>query len=104
MSLASPVSFAFDAIFKLRRLLFDSPYFLSSDESYLLDDESDEVGYDFKSFGTYFFCNFTLCFDNSFDSVCVLWSDVFAPTGADLKRDIFASGISVPTGVDYKYG
>ena len=62
-------------------LLLDFLYFLSSDESDSLDDESDEDGCDYGSYGTYSFRAFSLCFDDSVGSVNGLGSGLFAPTG-----------------------
>ena len=50
-------------------------YFLSSDESDLLDDESEELGSDSRYSGTYSFRAFSLRFDDS--AVSFLGSDVF---------------------------
>ena len=75
---------------------------MSSDESYSIDNESDGIGYGSVSSGTYSFCNSSLRFEDSVGSGSVLGSAVFAPTGFKSKGDIFASGMSVPIGVDYK--
>ena len=79
-------------------------YLLSSDESELLNNESDKLGSDSVSFGMYSFCAFSLCFDNYVGSVGVLGSDVFIPTGFEYKGDIFVSKVSVRTGVKSKVG
>ena len=81
MSLTSPVVCASDAFFFLSRLLF--LYFLSSDESDSLDDESDKLGYESESSVTYSFCYVSLSFYNYV--VSILGSDVFAPTGFKSK-------------------
>ena len=73
----------------MRCLLFDLMYFLSSEKSDLLNDESDDDGYDSGSSGTYSFCAFSLCFDNSVGSVSGLGYGVFVPTGVEYKCDIF---------------
>ena len=52
---------------------------LSSDESYSLDDKSDDDGYVSESSGTYSFYAF-LRFDDSISSVSDLGSRVFVPT------------------------
>ena len=83
-------------------MLFDLLYFLSSDESDSLDDESEELGSDSGSSGTYSFCAFYLCFDDYVGSVSVLGLDIFAPKGVDSKGDIFASDVFLPTGVKSK--
>ena len=58
---------------------------MPSDESDLLDDKFGELGSDYGSSGTYSFCAFSLCFDDSIGSVSVLGSEVFAPTGVSPK-------------------
>ena len=63
-------------------------YFLSSDESYSSEDESENDGSESRSSGTYAFCDFYLCLDNSVGSVSSLGSGVFAPTGIESKCDI----------------
>ena len=67
--------------FFLSRLLF--LYFLSSDKSNSLDDDSDKLGSDSVSSVTYYFCAFSLHFYKSI--VSVLGSIVFAPTGVESK-------------------
>ena len=69
MSLTSPVLCAFDAFFI---------YLLFLDESDSLNDESDELGYDSRSSGTYSFRGFYLRFYESV--VGILGSDIFART------------------------
>ena len=77
---------------------------LSSDKSDSLDDESDKLGSDSESSGTYYFCAFSLRFDKSIGSGSILGSDVFVTTRADSKSGIFESDVFVPTGVDSKGG
>ena len=60
-------------------------YFLSLDESDLLDDESDGPRYYSGSSGTYLFRAFSLRFNNSFVSVGIFGSDILAPTGVEPK-------------------
>ena len=86
----------------MRCLLFDLMYFLSSEKSDLLNDESDDDGYDSGSSGTYSFCAFSLCFDNSVGSVSPLGYVFFAPTVVGFKGDIFAYDVFVPTGFESK--
>ena len=64
---------------------------MSSEKSDPLNDESDKLGSDSGSSGTYYFCAFSLCFDESVVSVNVLGSEVFVPTGVEYKCAIFAS-------------
>ena len=90
--------------FLLHPLLFDFLYLLSLDQSDLLDDESDNDGYDSGSSGTYSFCAFSLRFDDSVGSVSCLGYGVFVPTGVKSKSDILAFCVFVPIGVDYKGG
>ena len=71
-------------------MLLDFLYLLSSDESYLLDDESEYDGYDSRSSGTYSFTNFLCIFTNSVGRVSVLGSGVFVPTEVKSKCDIFS--------------
>ena len=85
-------------------LIFDFLYFMSSDESDSLDDESDSDWPDSGSSGTYYFCAFYLSFDNYVGSVSGLGSSVFAPTRVEYKGDIFAFDVFVPTGVESKGG
>ena len=63
----------FQYFFLLSRLLL--LYFLPSDESDLLDDDYEKLGSDSGSSGTYYFCAFSLHFDESV--VSVLGSDIF---------------------------
>ena len=76
MSLTSPVVCASDAFLFLSRLLF--LFFLSSDESDSLDDESEKLGYESESSVTYYFCCVSLSFYDSV--VSILGSDVFSTT------------------------
>ena len=64
-------------------------YLVSSDESDSLHNESDRLGSESVSSGTYSFCTFSLGFDDSVGSVSVLGYDVFAPTVVKSKGDIF---------------
>ena len=63
--------------FLLRLLLFDLMYLMSSDESDLIDDDSDFDGSDSGSSGRYYFCTFSFCFEDSVGSVGSLGSGVF---------------------------
>ena len=72
-----------------RYLIFDSLYFLSLEKSYSIDTDSNELGYDSISYGTYSLCYFSLHFEDFVSSVSVLGYDVFAPTGVKSKEDIF---------------
>ena len=85
-------------------MILDFLYFLSSDEAYSLNDESDDDGSDSGSSGTYSFCAFSLRFDDSVGSVCGLGFGVFVPTGVKSKCDIFAFVVFVPIGVEPKGG
>ena len=80
MILTSPISCASDVFLFIASFVL---YFLSSDESDSLNDKSDELGSDSGSSGMYYFCAFSLRFDESV--VRVLGSDVFAPTGFESK-------------------
>ena len=75
-------------------------YLVSSDESDSLHNESDRLGSESVSSGTYSFCTFSLRFDKSV--VGVLGSDFFTPIGVDSKDSIFASDFFLPTRVEYK--
>ena len=90
--------------FLSRRLILDFLYLLSLDESDLLNDESDELGSDSGSSGTYSFCAFSLCFDHSVGSVSLFGCGIFAPTGVESKGDIFAFDMFVPTRVESRGG
>ena len=79
-------------------------YFLSSDESECLDDESDDNGSESRSSGMHYFHAFYLHFDNFVGSISGLGSDVSVPTGVKSKGDIFAFDVFIPTGDDYKGG
>ena len=84
--------------FFLSRLLL--LYFLSSEKSNYLDDDYDELGTDPGSSGRYFYCPFSLRFDNFVFGV--LGSDVFAPIGVESKGGIYENKVFVPTGVEAK--
>ena len=58
---------------------------MSSDESDLIDYESNGLGSDSGSSGTHYFNDFYLRFYESVGSVSVLGSDVFAPTVVEHK-------------------
>ena len=75
---------------------------MSLEESDSPDDESDKLGSDSGSSGTYYYCNFSLRFDESV--VGVLGSNVFAPIGVESKGGIFASDVFVTTVVELKGG
>ena len=62
-------------------------YLRSSDESDSLDDESDKLGSDCVSSGTYYFHAFSLRFYDSIGSVSVLRYGIFLPTGVESKGD-----------------
>ena len=72
-------------------------YFLSSDKSDFLDNESDKLGSDSRSSSTYSFCVFYLRFEMSI--VGVSGSGVFSPIGVESKGVIFAYDVFVPIGV-----
>ena len=74
---------------------------MSSDESNFLD-ESDKLGSDSRSSGTYYFCSFHLRDEESVDGV--LGSIVFTPIGVECVSGVFASTILSPTGVESKGG
>ena len=61
-------------------------FFLSLDESDSLDDESDELGSDTRSSGTYYFCAFSLYFENSAVSVSVLGIYSFFTNMSQVQR------------------
>ena len=63
--------------FLSHHLLFDLMYFLSLDESYSLNEEYDYDDSDSRSSGTYYFCAFSLRFDDSVGSVSGLGSGIF---------------------------
>ena len=92
--------FALLIIFPLLCLLL--LYFLSLNKSYSLNNESDELGSDSGSSGTYYFCAFSLIFDEFV--VSVLGSDVFSPIGFVSKDGIFLSKTFVPKRVKSKGG
>ena len=50
----------------------------------------------------YYFCAFSLRFENYVGSVSVLGSDIFASTVFESKSDIFSFDVFVPTGVESK--
>ena len=77
---------------------------MASDESYLLNDESDNDGSDSVSYGTYYFYAFYLRFDDVVSSVSGLGSGIFVPTVVEFKYDIFAFVVLVPIGVESKGG
>ena len=79
-------------------------YLMSSDESDLIDDDSDYDGSDSGSSGTYYFCTFSFCFEDSVGSVSSLGSGVFAPIGVEPEGDIFVFDVFVPIGVEYTVG
>ena len=95
MSLRSPVSCAYKACLFLL-------YLLLSDESYSLDDESEELGSDSGCSGTYYFCAFSLSFYKSV--VGLLGSEIFTQTRVDSKGGIFVSEMFLLTGVKSKGG
>ena len=70
----------------------------------MLDDESDDDGSDSGSSGTYYFCAFSLRFDDYVGSVSGLGSGIFVPTGFDSKCYIFEFVVFVPIGVESKVG
>ena len=60
---------------------------MSSDESGLLNDESNDDGSDSGSSGTYYFCAFLCVLMNSVARVSGFGSGVFSPTGVNSKCD-----------------
>ena len=82
MILTSPISCASDVFLFITSFVL---YFLSSDESDSLNDKSDELGSDSGSSGMYYFCAFSLRFDESVVSVSILESGVFSPAGVKSK-------------------
>ena len=58
---------------------------MSLENSYSLDDEYEDDVSDSGSSVTYYFCDFSLRFDNYVGSVNVLGSGVFTPTGVESK-------------------
>ena len=71
----------FRSFFFLSRLLIlYLLYFLSSEESDSLNDESENVRSDSGSSGTYSFTAFSLRFDDSVGRVSGLGSGIFVPT------------------------
>ena len=72
------------------------------DELDSLDDESNELGSDSGSYGTYSFRAFYFRFDKSV--VGVLGSNCFAPIGVNYKGSILLCDVLVPIGVDPKGG
>ena len=77
---------------------------LSSEECNFPHDESDDDGSESGSYGTYYFRDFYLRFEDYVVSVSGLGSGAFAQTGVESKFDIFAFDVFVPTGVEYKGG
>ena len=75
---------------------------MSSDKSYFLNDESGDDGFDSCSYGTYYFCAFSLHVAESVVSVGVLGSAVFAPIGVESKGDMFCFDVFLPKGVESK--
>ena len=61
----------------------------------MLDNESEKLGSNSVSSGTYYF--FAM-----YSVVGILCSHVYAPTGADSKDDIFGSDVFIPIGVEPK--
>ena len=91
MSLTSPVlCISNDFSFLSRLLILDLLYLLSSDQSYLFDDESDNDGSESGSSGMCSFPDFSLRFDDTIGCVSGLGSDIFVPTGVESKCDIFS--------------
>ena len=79
-------------------------YLMLLDESYYLDDKSNNDGSNSGSSGTYSFCAFYLRFDIYFVSISSLGSGVFIPAGVKSKCDSFAFVVFVPIGVKSKVG
>ena len=82
-------------------MILDLLYFLSSDESYLLNDESDDDGSGSVSSGKY---SFPFCFDGSVGRVRGLGYGVFLPTGVGSKCDVFVFVVLITIVVKYKGG
>ena len=87
--------------FLLRPLLLDFIYLMSSDESYLLDDESEYDGYNSRSSGT---CPFPFHFDDSIGCVSGVGFGIFSQTGVESNCDIVTFVLFVPIGVKSKGG
>ena len=64
-------------LFLLRLLISDFLYLMSSDESYSLNDESDDDGSDSGYSSTYYFPDFSLCLTILL-FVLVAWGPVFS--------------------------
>ena len=82
-------------------LFSDLLYLLSSDESYFLDDESEDDGSDSGASGT---CDFPFCFYNSIGRVSSVGSDVFVPIGVESNYEVVMFVVFVPIGVKSKGG
>ena len=79
-------------------------YLLSLDESYFLDNETDNDGSESESSGTCSFPAFSLTFEDFVGRVSVLWSVIFVPTGEDSKCDVFEFFVFVAIVVKQKGG
>ena len=76
-------------------------YFLSSYESYSLDDESDDDGSDSGSSGE---CAFNFRFDDSVGRFSGVGSVFFGPIGVDSNCEVATFVVFVPLGVESKNG
>ena len=74
---------------------------MSLEESYFLDDESDNDGSDSGSSGTF---NFPFCFYDSVGHVSGLGYGGFVPIGVKSKCDVVRFFVFVPIGVESKCG
>ena len=77
---------------------------MSSEESYLINNKSDDCRSDSGSSGTYSFPAFYLRFDNSVGYVSGLVSGIFILAGVESKCDFFAFVMFIPIGVESKGG
>ena len=84
MSLTSPVCAFMTIFYVLRLFLLYLIYFMSLDNIYFLDDESNDYGSDSVSTGT---CAFTLNFDNYVGRVSGVGSGVFVPIVVEYNCD-----------------
>ena len=63
----------------------------------MLADDYEKLGSDSGSSGKYPFHDFSLRFDDSVGSVCVLGFGIFTPTGVESTGDIFEFVVFIPT-------
>ena len=77
-------------------MLLDLLHFLSSDESYSINEESEDDGSDSGYVGT---CPFPFRFGDSVGRVCGVGSGVFVPIGVKSNSEVVPFAVFVPIGV-----